>query len=158
MTGRLFTCFKTILFKVSLFNIPQKILSLFSCVSNLTLLGFLVGTMTQNFSAQNLIRNTCNCNMASGCTTSYKTYKCVKFHTRGNSKKSCAKALIHYGWQVPWECTVQAWLHFYQYTPRQKWGVRVLSIESVELQGRGSTYDHNLQRGGDRLVVSIKYR
>ena len=43
------------MFKVAMFNIPQQILSLFYCVSNFTLLGFLVGTMTQNFSTHNLI-------------------------------------------------------------------------------------------------------
>ena len=52
---RVVCLFKTIIFKVPLFNIPQKIISLLSCVSNFTFLGFLVGTMTQNFSTHNLI-------------------------------------------------------------------------------------------------------
>ena len=52
---QIFACFKIIMFKVALFNSPQKILPLFSCVSNFTLLGFLVGTMIQDFSDLNLI-------------------------------------------------------------------------------------------------------
>ena len=55
MTGGLFEYFRTVMLKVALFNSPQKILSLFYCVSNFTLLGFLVGTMTHNFINHNLI-------------------------------------------------------------------------------------------------------
>ena len=55
LMGGPFACSKTIMFKVALFNSPQNILSLFSCVSNFTLLGFLLGTTTQNFSTRHLI-------------------------------------------------------------------------------------------------------
>ena len=146
------------MFDVALFNIPQKILSLFSCVSNFTLLGFIVGTMTQNFSNHNLILNTCNCNMKSGCIISHEKCRCVKSYIRGNSEEVFVQALSHYGWQIPWECKVQAWLHFYQSTPRWKWDVRVHYIEAVEIQGGGITSGHHLQHGSKGSVVRIKYR
>ena len=96
--------------------------------------------------------------MKSVFITSHETYKCVKYHTRGNSGKGFSQSLSHYGWQIPLECKVQALCHFYQSNPRWKWDVRFLSIEALELQERGINSVHHLPYRGEGMVVRIKYR
>ena len=43
-------------------------------------------------------------------------------------------------------------------TPIRKWDFRVPSVEAADIQGIRITYEHYLPRGGEGLVVSIKYR
>ena len=63
---------------------------------------------------------------------------------------------IHYNWLIPWEYKSQEGLQFSQYNPRLKYFVKVTSIESVELQERGSSDGHYLPHGGEGLSVTIK--